>query len=127
MRAAMLEHLNLTVSDPDKIAHILCQLFNWHIRWCGPAKDDGYTVHVGSETAYLALYKPKRFNTEVCDHLNIAHVNHVGILVNELSEVEKKVIAMGFNTFNHGDYAPGKRFYFMLSDGIEAEVVSYAN
>ncbi len=40
MRAAMLEHLNLTVSDPDKIAHILCQLFNWHIRWSGPAKDD---------------------------------------------------------------------------------------
>ncbi|GAC26474.1 MAG: VOC family protein [Alteromonadaceae bacterium] len=127
MRPAMFEHVNLTVTDPDKTAEILCQLFNWHIRWSGPAKDDGYTVHVGSETAYLALYKPKHFKNGDIDHRNIGKVNHLGILVNELDTVEKCVTTLGFKTFNHGDYEPGRRFYFMLSESIEAEVVSYSS
>ena len=33
MRPAMFEHVNLTVNNPDKTAEVLCQLFNWHIRW----------------------------------------------------------------------------------------------
>ncbi|ABG40103.1 glyoxalase family protein [Paraglaciecola sp. T6c] len=127
MRPALFEHVNLTVTDPDKTAEILCQLFNWHIRWSGPAKDDGYTVHVGSETAYLALYKPKHSINGDINHRNIGKVNHIGILVNELDAVEKCVIALGFETFNHGYYEPGRRFYFMLSERIEAEVVSYSD
>ena len=31
----------------------------------------------------------------------------------------------GLETFNHGDYEPGRRFYFFDWDGIEFEVVSY--
>ena len=27
--------------------------------------------------------------------------------------------------FNHGDYDPGRRFYFLDPDGIEYEVISY--
>ncbi|MFT4811430.1 MAG: hypothetical protein ACI9LX_004807 [Paraglaciecola sp.] len=27
--------------------------------------------------------------------------------------------------YNHGDYEPGRRFYFNLEEGIEIEVVSY--
>ncbi|MEH6713356.1 MAG: VOC family protein [Paraglaciecola polaris] len=127
MRPAMFEHVNLTVTDPDKIANIICLLFNWHIRWSGPAKDDGYTVHVGSETAYLALYQPKQFIDAEIDHRHVGKVNHLGILVNDLDVVEKNVMSLGFETFNHGNYEPGRRFYFMLSDSIEAEVVSYTS
>lgn len=142
MQAASLEHANITVTNPDAIADALCQLFNWHIRWRGPAKDDGYTVHVGSDTAYLALYKPKQFSSNhynqnglasnssaenTFDHTTVAHVNHLGIVVDNLDEVEKKVFALGFNTYNHGDYEPGRRFYFMLGEGLEAEVVSYTS
>ena len=43
MQPAILEHANITVKDPDAIANTLCELFDWHIRWSGPAKDDGYT------------------------------------------------------------------------------------
>ncbi|MEM6653029.1 MAG: VOC family protein, partial [Pseudomonadota bacterium] len=35
MSKAMLEHVNLTVTDPDKTAEMLCDLFDWRIRWAG--------------------------------------------------------------------------------------------
>lgn len=135
MQPAILEHANITVKDPDAIANTLCELFDWHIRWSGPAKDDGYTVHVGSDSAYLALYAPKEVNTPLSnptseskasfDHTTLAHVNHLGIVVEHLDTIEKKVFALGFDTYNHGNYEPGRRFYFMLGEGLEAEVVSY--
>ena len=43
---AVIEHVNLSASDPDKLAEQLCQLFNWQVRWSGASMDDGYTVHV---------------------------------------------------------------------------------
>ncbi len=55
-----LEHVNITVPDPDDSAAQLCTLFGWHIRWSGEAKDQGYTVHVGDEGSYLALYAPNK-------------------------------------------------------------------
>ena len=135
MQPAILEHANITVKDPDAIANTLCELFDWHIRWSGPAKDDGYTVHVGTDSTYLALYKPKQFNhiskielgENTFDHTTPAHINHLGIVVENLDDVEKKVFTLGFNTYNHGDYEPGRRFYFMLGEGLEAEVVSYTS
>lgn len=33
---ATLEHVNLTVPDPDATAAWLCEVFGWHIRWQGP-------------------------------------------------------------------------------------------
>lgn len=36
------------------------------------------------------------------------------------------MVAAGFTPFNHGDYEPGRRFYFLDGDGIEYEIVSYA-
>jgi len=132
MQSALFEHVNVTVTNPDRIAEILCQLFNWHVRWSGPAKDNGYTVHVGSDSAYLALYTPNKDTLPsesrtnlVYDHKQLAHINHLGFVVDSLDDVEKNVLALGFDTFNHGNYEPGRRFYFMLAEGIEAEVVSY--
>ena len=50
---------------------------------------------------------------------------HFGVVVDDLSAVEAKVKAAGFTPFNHGDYEPGKRFYFNDQDDVEWEVVSY--
>jgi hypothetical protein len=47
-------------------------------------------------------------------------------VVEDLDLIEKRVIAAGFAPYNHGDYEPGKRFYFNDHDDIEYEVVSYA-
>ncbi|MFT6898906.1 MAG: catechol 2,3-dioxygenase-like lactoylglutathione lyase family enzyme [Paraglaciecola sp.] len=125
MHTTMLEHINITVSDADKTAALFCHLFGWHVRWAGPAKDDGYTVHVGNSDCYLALYTATKQLQRAGSYKNIGHLNHIGILVSDLDSVEQQILQLGYNTFNHADYEPGRRFYFMLRDNIEIEVISY--
>jgi catechol 2,3-dioxygenase-like lactoylglutathione lyase family enzyme len=45
--------------------------------------------------------------------------------VEDLDMIEQRVLDEGFETFNHGDYEPGRRFYFLDPDGIEFEIVQY--
>ena len=125
-KSAVLEHVNLTVRDCDASARLLQDLFGWHVRWQGPAMNNGRTVHVGIADSYIALYSPP---TELIPSAPFAKgmpMNHVGITVDDLDAAEARVIAAGFEPFNHGDYAPGRRFYFFDDNGIEFEVVSYA-
>ncbi|MFT3811110.1 MAG: VOC family protein [Micropepsaceae bacterium] len=119
MTKAMLEHVNITVSEPAKTAAMLVKLFDWKIRWEGPAKNGGHTVHVGADDNYLAVYSNGGAPPQ-------GRLNHVGIVVDDLDEAERRVTAAGLTAFNHGSYEPGRRFYFLDSDGIEFEVVSYA-
>ncbi|MEM8770444.1 MAG: VOC family protein [Pseudomonadota bacterium] len=127
MNAPMIEHVNLTVSDSKRAAETLCRLFDWRVRWHGPAIDDGYTYHVGTDDRYLALYSTIHETKEKPGGFAmVGRLNHVGVVVDNLEETEKRVIAAGFKPFNHRDYEPGRRFYFMAEDEIEYEVVSYA-
>jgi len=122
-----LEHLNLCVTDPDATAAVLTDLFGWQIRWTGPAKDKGYTVHVGTQDSYLALYAPAaKLRPEATRYAHVAGLNHIGITVDDLARIEAKVRAAGYQTHSHADYEPGERFYFDGPDGIEFEIVSYA-
>ena len=118
-----IEHVNLTVSDPEATAAILQSIFGWHVRWSGPARDDGRVVHVGTDRHYLALYTPP--GDEPQRHPKGEPFNHVGIEVSDLDAIEAKVRAAGLQPFAHADYEPGRRFYFLDPDGIEFEVVSY--
>lgn len=125
--SVQLEHINLTVSDPDATAVLLGSLFGWHVRWSGAAKDDGYTVHVGSDASYLALYRPPA--TPGAPNAAGRHVNglnHVAVVVDDLDAMEARVVAAGLVPFSHGDYEPGRRFYMLDRDGIEFEIVSYS-
>lgn len=127
MSKATLEHVNFTVSDPEKTAETLCRIFGWHVRWKGPAKDGGFTVHVGGDDDYLAVYS-KGASTSAADERNYdtaGGLNHVGIVVDDLKATEALVVQAGFKTHSHADYEPGERFYFDDADGIEFEVVSY--
>lgn len=128
MSNAMLEHVNVTVSDPLKTAGMLEQLFGWKIRWQGPAKDNGFTVHVGTGDQYLAVYSAGR-NKEGCKPTYVTRggLNHIGVVVDNLDAAESRVMEAGFRPYNHGDYEPGRRFYFDDADGIEFEIVSYAD
>lgn len=122
-----LEHVNITVPDPRASAAILCDLFGWHIRWEGPALNDGFTVHVGDDDSYLALYAPAyQLAPEPERYTKVAGLNHVGVVVEDLAGTEARVKAAGYTPFNHADYEPGERFYFNGPDGIEFEVVHYA-
>lgn len=120
-----LEHTNFTVNDTAATAAVLADIFDWKIRWQGTAKDQGYTVHLGTDDSYLALYShPEKHLTE-SSHKTINHLNHLGIVVSDLEAVEAKVKAAGLVPHSHADYTPGKRFYFNLDDGLEIEVICY--
>ena len=53
-------------------------------------------------------------------------LGRLNLCVDDLDAIEAKVVDAGLRPFNHGDYEPGRRFYFFDPDGIEYEVVSYA-
>lgn len=127
MKAAYLEHLNITVGDADKTAQRLCKIFDWSIRWSGPSIHGGRSVHVGSDSHYLALYNKVPEADEIRANYSTPNgLNHIGIVVDDLDDAEARVIKAGYIPFSHQDYEPGKRFYFMGDDDIEYEVVCYA-
>ncbi|MBL0966310.1 VOC family protein [Blastomonas sp. UPD001] len=119
------EHVNITVRDCRASASVLEALFGWHVRWEGPAMNDGHTVHVGTDKSYIALYTPPPALLAAIPFAKGLPMNHVGIVVDDLDAVEARVLAAGLTPFNHADYAPGRRFYFFDENGIEYEVISY--
>lgn len=123
---ARLEHVNLTVPDAKATAAMLCRLFGWHVRWEGPALGNGHTVHVGNQVSYLAVFTPPAEpNAASFDRMRAGHLNHVGVVVDDLDATEARVKAEGHEPYSHDDYEPGRRFYFKDENGIEFEVVSY--
>ena len=54
--AAKLEHLNMTVSDPKATAAWIERVFGWSVRWEGAGMQTGYTVHIGNDDTYVALF-----------------------------------------------------------------------
>jgi catechol 2,3-dioxygenase-like lactoylglutathione lyase family enzyme len=122
-----IEHVNITVADPDRTADLMAALFDWHVRWRGPGQKGGYYVHVGSDDHYVALYTGGS-PTRVAEAFGKGKpLNHIGVEVDDLDATETRVIAAGLRPFSHADYEPGRRFYFLDPDGIEYEVVSYTN
>ena len=122
MSQGYLEHANLTVSDPERSARLLQDLCGWHERWRGPSQLGGWTIHVGGARDYLALYT---HDGPIGRFTKGAPLNHVGLVVSDLDAAERTVIAAGLEPFGHGDYEPGRRFYFFDWDGIEFELVNY--
>jgi catechol 2,3-dioxygenase-like lactoylglutathione lyase family enzyme len=127
MAKTIIEHVNITVSNPEQSAEMLCALFDWHIRWQGPSALGGRTIHVGSDDFYIAVYQPEDADGTPFAHRKGEPLNHIGFQVDDLDETERRVIALGLTPFSHGDYYPGRRFYFFDRDGIEIEIVSYAD
>jgi predicted enzyme related to lactoylglutathione lyase len=126
MPSLRIEHVNVTVRDPARAAALMQAVFEWAIRWQGPARDGGRTIHVGTEDHYVALYTgPDGGAYTDEDFCKGRPLNHIGVEVEDLDAAEQRVVAAGLEPFNHGDYHPGRRFYFLDPDGIEYEVVSY--
>ena len=126
MSQIQLEHVNITVSDPDKTAAWMNEVFDWPVRWQGPALCSGWSVHVGSEASYVALYCSNEATDAAPDSYHcLSGLNHIGVVVADLDLVEAQVRKAGFTPQSHADYAPGRRFYFKDHDEIEYEVVQY--
>ncbi|KAB7613747.1 VOC family protein [Amylibacter sp. SFDW26] len=127
MSDVYLEHLNVTVSDLEKTAAVLCEIFDWHVRWKGASLDNGKSYHIGGDKSYLALYSKGGTELPADNYSTPGSLNHIGVVVSDIKAVEKKVIAAGYEPHSHDDYEPGLRFYFKGPDRIEIEVVSYVN
>ena len=126
MANARLEHLNITVSDPRATAAWIERIFGWKVRWEGPALNNGYTIHVGTEDGYVALYSPGEVSApKDVSYTTKGGFNHWSVVVDDLDATEALIKAEGFTTENHADYEPGRRFYFHDHDGVEVEVVQY--
>ena len=125
MTQAYLEHANVTVRNPEASANMLKQLFGWKVRWSGAAMNGGFTVHVGTDDHYVAFYTGPNGLHADAHYPKSQPLNHLAFVVDDLDEVERRVIALGLEPINHGDYDPGRRFYFFDENGIEYEVVSY--
>lgn len=127
MANAVLEHVNITVSDPEATAKRLCDLFGWKVRWHGPAINGGTTFHVGSPDSYLAVFSQGEQGNPVSKNSYgaVGAMNHVGIVVPDYEATEKRVKEAGYHIHQYADYEPGRRFYFRDEDGIEFEVVNY--
>lgn len=122
-----LEHINMTVRNAKKTAELYCYLFGWTIRWKGAALFGGTTYHVGGKESYIAIYENS--DSEVSREDTYHHyngLNHIGIVVDDLDDIEQRIIDLGYVTKSHADYDPGRRFYFVDENGIEIEVISYA-
>ena len=123
MRTARLEHVNISVTDPERTATLLERLTGWHRRWEGPAMNGGRTIHLGDDNAYLAIHSSPLVRR---DFSKGVPMNHIGIAVEDIDAAEAVIIAEGLKSFSHSLYDPGPRsFYFLDHDGIEFEVVSY--
>ena len=127
MTQAILEHVNITVGNPERTAAMLSHLFDWNIRWQGQAASGGRTIHVGTASGYIAVSTSKTSDGTPLAHGKGRPLNHVGIEVTNLDEVERRAQEFGLTPFNHDDYEPGRRFYLFDNDGIEWEIVSYAS
>jgi len=125
MSTPRIEHVNVTVSNPERAASLMEELFGWQVRWKGAARNGGHTIHVGSKEHYLALYTGHGVAYTADDFAKGRPLNHVGIEVDDLDATEARVVAAGLKPFGHDSYDPGRRFYFLDPDGIEYEVVSY--
>ena len=128
MNESILEHINLTVSDPLATSSMLCDLFGWRVRWQGESIHGGFTVHVGDTQSYVALYSHEKQSDNSTDsYFRLNGLNHIGVVVENLKETERKVSELGFTPHSHADYEPGKRFYFHDASGLEIEVISYSD
>ena len=133
MTLGRLEHANLTVTDPERSAELFKKLLGWEERWRGESQLGGNTIHVGApggpgswDADYMALYTNDDVQADAGRRYSKgAPLNHVGLVVDDLDAAEAVVEAAGLEPFSHGDYYPGKRFYFFDWDGIEFEIVSY--
>src|SRR5215470_6734004 len=99
MTEPRIEHVNVTVSDPDRAARLMEKLFGWHVRWQGPARDGGRTIHVGSDNYYLALYAGRGVAYGTADFTKGRPLNHIGVEVDDLDATEAKVKEAGLRPF----------------------------
>jgi catechol 2,3-dioxygenase-like lactoylglutathione lyase family enzyme len=124
-----IEHVNITVPDIDAaVSFIKIVAPDFEIMKDDKSLNDKRWMHIGNEEFYFALQEahidvnPKKQNQTYINY----GFNHVGLVVNGIDNIEKKLLESGYNK---GIDTPiekfRKRAYFYDNAGFEWELVEY--
>lgn len=126
MTTATINNIKLSVFDANETAHRLCGIFGWKIKWSEKTKNNKESIHVGNESSMLSIFSLGKTTKAECRVNNSQPgVNHIGILVDNLAEVENRINALGYKTYAYENNAHGSRFFFLDSNNIEFEVICH--
>lgn len=121
-----LEHANITVTSIDKATHFLSTAFpEFEVRGQG-ATDNTRWVHFGDQTTYIALQQ-NHFLTPSKDEQYVSNgVNHLGFVVENLSQIEQRLMDAGFKKDPMStDEEYRRRSYFYDENNVEWEFIEY--
>ena len=122
---AYVEHANITVSNIDDAVQFIQTAIpefkerhrgQTNYRWC----------HIGTDDSYIALQEVvEREQTDRSPYLDVG-INHIGIVVDDVDRVEKRLLAAGYEQNDIGEDNPfRKRVYFYDASGVEWEFIEY--
>lgn len=122
---AYVEHANITVSNIDDAVQFIQTAIpefkerhrgQTNYRWC----------HIGTDDSYIALQEVvARKQTDRSPYLDVG-INHIGIVVDDVDRVQKRLLAAGYEQNDIGEDNPfRKRVYFYDASGVEWEFIEY--
>lgn len=115
------DDINITVPNPEYIAQTLCELFGWQVRWAGPMKNGGKSIHVGTKENYIVLNAdlevshPPASRTKSVEECTFT-LNHVGIPARN-PEALASWYGAHFNLMVEGAFAYGDHWLIACEPG----------
>lgn len=121
MSTADLDHISITVSDPDGTAKKLCELFGWQVRAVRSTTEGGRSIHVGTKEAYIALCSEVADDHVPAEDMTLpeertAALNHVGIPARN-PEALAAWYGVHFNLMVEGAFAYGDDWLIACEPG----------
>ncbi len=123
-----LEHANLQVRDLDEMIRFLRSAFpDFRVRGQGSNLQGTRWVHVGSDTAYLALNRATRDPAEQwVPYAGAPGVNHLGFEVDDVEALRARLREAGYAESTVPNRHPHRtRVYFHDAEGNDWEFVQY--
>ncbi|MFM2485271.1 VOC family protein [Celerinatantimonas yamalensis] len=124
----ILEHANITVRSIEQTLQFLAIVApDFRLRHRGETPQHHW-VHVGNNQHYLALQEPRdqsRVNSKRIPYHQLG-VNHWGLQVENLDEIETELIAAGYRrSMATPNETYRRRLYFFDHSGLEWELIEY--
>lgn len=121
-----LEHINLTVSDLNRSIDFYSRVFGFTVRWQGQSNNGKPAAHVGDDRCYLALFLARDTTPHQRKSYDSIGLNHFGFVVEDIDAIKRRLSEAGITHHSEQTYDPGRHVYFLDPDGIEVELVQYA-
>jgi catechol 2,3-dioxygenase-like lactoylglutathione lyase family enzyme len=124
-----IEHVNITVPDIDAAVSFLKIIApDFKIKKDEKPLNDKRWMHIGNDEFYFALQEAPIETHPIKPNQTYINYgfNHIGLVVNNIDDIEKKLIQAGYNK---GIDTPNetfrKRIYYYDNAGFEWELVEY--